>query len=90
MPPVGDSESVWREAGEWWNGEPYREIRRFVDEKGIRREEVTTFESLGDFLSREHSRGYSENNREEWSLRPRKIRDEKVARACGWLPKEEE
>ncbi len=31
--------ALWREAGEWWANEPPREIRRFIDSKGLLREE---------------------------------------------------
>ncbi|MEZ0326212.1 MAG: DNA polymerase III subunit alpha [Fimbriimonas sp.] len=28
---------LWRETGEWWAGEPYKEFTTYIDEKGIRR-----------------------------------------------------
>ncbi|MFN3729632.1 MAG: DNA polymerase III subunit alpha [Fimbriimonadaceae bacterium] len=75
----------WREAGAWWAGEPYREYTRFIDAKGIRREVGDELTSLGRPISRVVA-PYDEDNREENSVRIRKIRDEKVAKMCGTLP----
>jgi error-prone DNA polymerase len=43
MPLDGDRSllAYWKEAGEWWAGKPQREVTRFIDEKGIRREVVS-------------------------------------------------
>ncbi|HRJ95677.1 MAG TPA: DNA polymerase III subunit alpha [Fimbriimonadaceae bacterium] len=71
----------WREAGEWWADEPPREIVQYRDEKGIRREIVTELPLL---IDESRSRPYQENHTEEIALRPRKLRDEKVTRACGY------
>ncbi|MFN7172627.1 MAG: DNA polymerase III subunit alpha [Fimbriimonadaceae bacterium] len=48
MRPAGDKQvlSVWREAGEWWNGEPYREFETYLDAKGVRRERCREYPSL--------------------------------------------
>ncbi len=82
--------AVWREAGRWWDGEAYREFRRFLDERGIQRESVDEFPSLSRALSeRMEEQPYEEDHREEWAFRMRKIRDEKVARANGWLPRDD-
>jgi len=73
----------WRESGEWWQGEAPREIIQFRDAQGVRREVIR------DLVSPDYanpSSPYIEDHREEIALRPRKIRDEKVARACGLLP----
>ena len=39
--------ALWREAGEWWAFEPYREVRRFIDD-GIRLAIKEGFISLKD------------------------------------------
>src|SRR5690349_17773000 len=87
MPPAGDEfMAVWREAGEWWHGEPQREMRRFLDLQGIRREEEKTLPSLAEaFPATSGQNVYREDHREEICLRLRKVRDEKVARACGYV-----
>lgn len=59
----------WREAGEWWKGEPDREIHRFIDARGILKEEA---ESLSAPASAPTSQ-----------IRVRTIRDEKVSLATG-------
>ena len=72
----------WREAGEWWSGEPYREIRRTLDERGIRHEEERSFETLGETgvnpPLRSSEADTTEDNKEEWTLKRQKRRDEKV------------
>src|SRR5688572_14668935 len=38
MQPAGrEILELWREAGEWWAGEQYREFTTYIDQKGIRR-----------------------------------------------------
>jgi error-prone DNA polymerase len=70
--------ALWREVGEWWSGEPPREMIRRVDAQGVRREEER---SLTASASPQGSAApYTEDHREEWSLRQRKTRDEKVAK----------
>lgn len=71
----------WREAGEWWADEPPREIVQYRDSKGVRREEIVELPLLS---SLDPSQPYRENHHEEIALRPRKLRDEKVERACGY------
>jgi error-prone DNA polymerase len=85
MRPAGDKPktlALWREAGEWWSGEPYREVCQYLDESGVKRETERHFPSLGYITSGQQP--YVENNREEPSLRVKKLRDEKVARAMGY------
>ncbi|HVL38118.1 MAG TPA: DNA polymerase III subunit alpha [Fimbriimonadaceae bacterium] len=74
--------AVWREAGEWWSGEPYREVRQYLDPRGVRREKELLLPSLGR-RSTDSPKPYVESHHEEWDLRVRKQRDEKVAKACG-------
>lgn len=78
----GDSDLVWREAGQWWEFEPYREVRRAV---GSRKEDIREILSLG-LMADPNQKEAREDHREEWNLRERKIRDEKVSAACGQLP----
>ncbi|MES1147117.1 MAG: DNA polymerase III subunit alpha [bacterium] len=71
MQPAGTKTlAYWREAGEWWNGEPNREVHRFIDAKGIRREIVTPIET-------------PQEEPPESSVRIRRLRDEKVRLATG-------
>lgn len=89
MRPAGDERLAhWREVGEWWANRPQREVLRYVDEHGIRREEVVQLAPVGRKLFEEKAdpRPYIEDHREEVSLRVRRVRDEKVARACGYVP----
>lgn len=72
----------WREIGEWWAGETPREIARYIDAKGVRREVVKLLDpreipSIDPLEPEDH--------REDYDVRIRKRRDEKVARACGYL-----
>lgn len=69
MQPDGiETLALWREAGEWWKGEPDREVHRFIDQSGIRRETITPFHSPTG---------------QESQVRVRVIRDEKVSLATG-------
>ncbi len=79
--------AVWREAGEWWSFEPVREFVRSVDERGLRRERERLLPSVGK-LRNEAPKPEDEDYRDEWNLRLKKTRDEKVARACGLISKE--
>lgn len=74
---------LWREVGEWWAGEPMREVSRFIDFKGIRREVERALPTLGLPEVQEPVPSEREDHREEYEVRLRKKRDEKVARACG-------
>ncbi len=89
MRPAGDDRVIvrWREAGEWWKFEPYREFVQYLDEHGIRRTSSSELPSLGRVLHGAPA-AFTEDHREEYELRIRKIRDEKVAAACGVLPRE--
>jgi len=86
MPPDGpELVACWREAGEWWSHQPYVEYRRVRDGKGVVREQTREYASLGN-LKPSNNPAPPDDNREEWSLRIQKARDEKVAKACGYLP----
>ena len=76
--------AIWREVGEWWCDKPPHEYRRFIDDKGIRRELEHVLEEQ---YSAPRGESYDETHTEEWSLRLNKLRDEKVMRACGLVPK---
>lgn len=82
--PVGtEIIAHWRESGEWWAGEQPQEFVQYRDAKGIRREKSRLLESL---VVREAAKPYEEENHtEELSLRPRKIRNEKFAKAYGLI-----
>lgn len=97
-PAGGEVLARWREAGEWWAGEPAREVTRYLDDKGIRRESVRELSrphtrtatpasrpKAGNPLPNGQHRSDSTDFSEEWSLRLAKVRDEKVARACGLI-----
>jgi len=69
MQPDGtETLAIWREAGEWWKGESDRQITRYIDHKGIRREKVETV---------------CHENKTASEVRVRVIRDEKVSLATG-------
>jgi error-prone DNA polymerase len=77
----------WREAGEWWCGGAQREVAVYLDPAGARRTKVRNLPSLG---AMEEAPGDPrpappEDLRLDWPLRARKVRDEKVLRACGLL-----
>ncbi len=74
----------WREVGEWWVGEPTRDIVRYVDENGVLQESEKLLPSAGK-LKNNSKQTLKENHNEEWELRIHKTRDEKVAKACGLL-----
>jgi len=80
-----NTDAVWREAREWWSKAPYVQFRRYVDRAGIRRIEEKRAPSVG-ILAQSGQVALPECHTEEWSLEHRKIRDEKVAAACGSLP----
>jgi error-prone DNA polymerase len=68
--------ALWREAGEWWSHEPYREVCRFVDAGGVRREQERFLTSLG-LLGESGQRELDEDHSEEWNLKLKKVRNEK-------------
>jgi len=84
-PGDNQTQAVWREAREWWNGEPYRQFRRFTDQNGLRQVEEKLAPTLGK-LSEGGPAAVKEDHSEDWHLQHGKIRDEKVAAACGALP----
>lgn len=86
MRPDGHREiiSVWREAGEWWSMEPYREFVQYLDSKGIRREESYELPSIANLIQ-SGQRDYDHDCSEDISVKASKTRDEKVSRACGTL-----
>jgi error-prone DNA polymerase len=59
MPPAGDETTLalWREVGEWWTGEAPREVRRFIDATGVRREDVRVQSESNPEGVKEHSEG---------------------------------
>ncbi|MCA9413991.1 MAG: PHP domain-containing protein, partial [Candidatus Omnitrophica bacterium] len=69
----------WRELGEWWAAEPYREYKRFIDKRGIRREEILDMPPV--LSPHPGPKELEEDHSEEWSLRVHKKRDEKMALA---------
>jgi error-prone DNA polymerase len=73
--------STWKEVGEWWAKEPGLRIVRFEDEKGVRRETRENIPPLFDPSKVEITPLTVEDNREDWSLRSSKRRDEKVRQA---------
>jgi error-prone DNA polymerase len=84
MRPDGtDLVNLWREAGEWWTGEPYREIAQVRDSKGVIREQPTELPSLAKPYEVFKFEPYHEDQTEDWDLRVKKVRDEKVAKAVG-------
>lgn len=84
MPLAGvDILARWRESGEWWAGCPGREYARYIDAKGVRREiwrELDWLQVSPTMLPTEQ-----EDHREDYDVRARKHRDEKVAQACGLI-----
>jgi len=62
-----------------------REVSRYIDAKGVRREVERTLAPLGMPTPQEPVPSSQEDHREEYEVRIRKGRDEKVARACGLL-----
>lgn len=67
----------WRELGEWWNGESYREFAHVIDDHGIRREIEHSLAEL--CLGPSHTAAEPTDHREDWSLRIQKRREEKMA-----------
>ncbi|MFW5697400.1 MAG: DNA polymerase III subunit alpha [Fimbriimonadaceae bacterium] len=71
----------WREAGAWWQHDPPLEVRRYRDDRGKLHEEKLNLPPYGLKTLRTQD---EPNHREDFSLRPRKLRDEKVSLACGY------
>lgn len=81
MLPAGSERIAhWRELGEWWAGDPYREYVHYFDAKGIRREYILDYPPLLSHGSVSDCEVY-EDHCEDWSLRIHKKRDEKMALA---------
>jgi len=79
MPPDGvETLALWREAGEWWAGGPQREIHRFIDEKGLRRESVHELSSLSQPAD-------APNEQVVQISQARRVSHDKVALACGMV-----
>lgn len=78
----------WREAGAWWEGEAPQEIIQWQDLAGIRREKLTQLPPMvpGRERPKAPEAPLFNPNKEDISLRPRKIRDEKVTKANGFHP----
>lgn len=84
----GEILAHWREAGAWWEGEPPQEIIQWEDARGIRREKIKPLPSLqpGKVKDKAPESLLFDPAKEDYALRPRKIRDEKVTKAMGWHP----
>ncbi len=86
MPPDGNNTPLarWRIVGKWWECEPPIETVRYLDAKGIRREVSRELEILSrpNLIQAEPD---CDDHREDYGIRPRKRRDEKVAKACGYV-----
>ncbi len=78
----------WREAGQWWQGEPSREIVEVLDENGIKRESSREIECPFQPHLTPVAERPPESHSEDWSLRARKQRDEKVAIAYFGRPEQ--
>lgn len=90
MRPDGDNTlAMWREAGEWWEGAAQREVHRYVDDKGVRREDIREMVPLrlqpASTAERADQLAPDTNFKEEWNLRIHKRRDEKVSKAMGYI-----
>ena len=76
---------VWREAGEWWLNHPSREVVQTRNVNGKLVEIIQDLPANDPLPFYNPEEPTKEDNREEWSVRIKKIRDEKVARACGFI-----
>jgi DNA polymerase III alpha subunit len=76
----------WREAGSWWQGEPTHEYTRNRDALGVRRETVTQLDRVFKPQQTTLPISASLDHREDWSLRARKVRDEKASIAVHGKP----
>ncbi len=74
----------YRESRAWWNGEGYCETHVYTDDQGIRRTTERVIDPLGkELCDARGERVYTEDHTVDLDLRVHKVRDEKVARACG-------
>ena len=79
MPPAGgETLALWREAGEWWTDQPQREVHRYLDENGIRRESVTPLRPLYQMDS-------EPDQQVAQISQARRVSHNKVALACGMV-----
>ena len=78
----------WREAGRWWDGEPYLEVRRILLPNGAVREETREMPCIGDALAGVVPARFTENHTEDHDTRFVKVRDEKVLAALGMTPEQ--
>lgn len=72
----------WRETGAWWAGEEPLEWVEYRDKRGVRRQKSRP---LKQTAAKAHGREYVDDPTEEVTIIPRKLRDEKVSRACGYV-----
>jgi error-prone DNA polymerase len=78
--------TTWREAGRWWDNEPYREIARVLKPGGRIVEEIRESACLGDAFLQQEKSPLQEDHTVDLDLRLRKERDEKVRMALGKIP----
>lgn len=76
----------WREAGRWWDGEPYREVSRVLLPTGKVKEVIQEFPCLGDPILKAKPEPHVEDHREDLDFRYGKVRDEKIKLALGLVP----
>lgn len=76
----------WRQIGAWWEVAPQIEGVRWRDNKGVIRETVRELPPICD-PSKLKIKSYVADHRDDIDLRmrPRKQRDEKVGKACGYV-----
>lgn len=81
----------WRQVGAWWETAPQIEGVRWLDAKGVVRERVRELPPICD-PDTSKVKAYIPDHREDVDLRmrprklrPGKLRDEKVGRACGYV-----
>lgn len=79
----GELQAKWRETGAWWTGETPQEFVRYIDANGARRQTARPLNENHPVKQREALS--PEDPREDYDVRIRKRRDEKVAQACGYL-----
>lgn len=85
MPPAGNNVLArWRQVGKWWEGDFPTETVRFINEKGIRKEKTKELPILCSPADIKLTVD-KEDHREDYSIRPRKRRDETVGVACGYV-----
>src|SRR5579862_7881331 len=82
LPDGIETLALWREAGEWWQDQPPREVHRFINAKGIRREEIRDLDPLSINEPPKRIQHYEDANASS-DIRIRRSRDEKVSLACG-------